>query len=510
MAAAVKVVSEPDLVTGEIATALKHSFIYGFGGFLVKGVSVFLLPLYTHFLSPRDYGLFEVLELSTSLLGMFLNMGITAALLRYYGAAETETQKRKIVGSIFLFTLATAAVLFVVASLSVGRVTVMLLGPGVPATYLFLSLSAFLIAYIANVPYTCLRAKEASGTIVTLDTVTLIGIMALNIYFVAVVKLSVLGMLLSRLIVTTINGVVLLKWTRRELFGGIEWNLLKGIFKFGAPLVFFNLTMFTLNFSDRFFLQRLQSLDVVGIYAVGYKFGFMLNFLLIQPFNMMWQARMYIVHRQPDHQKVFSRIFTLYSAVLIFAGLGMAVLGPELMKLMVDSRYAEGGAVIPLVSLAYVFLGAAYYLQLGMFLTSQTGLIGIVSTVAAILNLGANYILIKYFGMIGAAWATAIGFLAIAIGSYYCSERVCPLSLPVSRVLRALAVAIGVYCLAQRLPARSMAFDLLLKGSLTAALPVLLWITRCFSGDELATLNSLRAGVVRFLKPKWLLERKHV
>ena len=93
-------------ISAEIATALRHSFVYGVGGVLVKGVGFFLLPLYTHYLSPPDYGLLEVLEVSISLLAMFLNMGVTAALLRYYGAAETESQKRKVVGSIFLFSLA--------------------------------------------------------------------------------------------------------------------------------------------------------------------------------------------------------------------------------------------------------------------------------------------------------------------------------------------------------------------------------------------------------------------
>src|SRR5438128_6719611 len=98
MAPAAEAGPKRDSVAGEIATALKHSFVYGIGGFLLKGISFFLLPLYTHYLSPRDYGVFEVLELSMSLLGMFLNMGITAALLRYYGAAKTEAEKRKVVG----------------------------------------------------------------------------------------------------------------------------------------------------------------------------------------------------------------------------------------------------------------------------------------------------------------------------------------------------------------------------------------------------------------------------
>ena len=106
MSATAKATLEEDSIAGEIVTAVKHSFVYGLGSILAKVFAFLLLPLYTHYLSPRDYGVFEVLELSMSLLGMFLNMGITAALLRYYGSAETEEQKRKVVGSLFLFTLA--------------------------------------------------------------------------------------------------------------------------------------------------------------------------------------------------------------------------------------------------------------------------------------------------------------------------------------------------------------------------------------------------------------------
>ena len=491
-------------ISAEIATALRHSFVYGVGGVLVKGVGFFLLPLYTHYLSPPDYGLLEVLEVSISLLAMFLNMGVTAALLRYYGAAETESQKRKVVGSIFLFSLALSAVVFLGGSLMARPATTLLLGAGVPTIYLFLAFSAFLIAYIANVPYTTLRAKEASVTITALDIGTALGMILLNIYFIAFLKASVMGMLLSRLIINTINIAVLIKWTSRELFGGMDWSLLRRVIGFGAPLVFSNLTMFTLNFSDRFFLQRFQSLEIVGIYSVGYKFGYMLNFLLLQPFNMMWQTRMYIVHRRPDHVKVFSQVFVLYSALLIFAGLGMAVFGPELMARMVDSRYAAGVAVIPVVSLSYVFLGVGYYLQLGMFLASRTGLVGIVSTVAAAINLAANYFLIMHFGMMGAAWATVLGFLAVAAGSYYYSQRVCPLHLPVYRMARALAVAGAVYLISRVLPASSLPIALLLKSALIATFPVLLWLGGCFSSDELDALRSLWTGALRILRPAWL------
>ena len=504
MAGAVTSTPGQDSITGEIATALKHSFIYGIGSILGKAFAFLLLPLYTHYLSPRDYGVFEVLELSISLLSMFLSMGISAALLRFYGAAETEEQKRKVVGSLFLFTVAVSAVLFLAVAPVVQPVTAILLGPGVPAIYLFLSFIGFLIAYVANIPYTALRAKGAAGTVATIDTLSTIGLLLLNVYLIAVLKTSLLGMFLGRVIINSITLIVVIRWTRRELLAGMDWKLLHVAIGFGAPLVLSNLSMFVLNFSDRFFLQRLRSLEIVGIYGVGYKFGYLLSALLIWPFFMSWHARMYLIYQRPDHEKIFARVFVLYSALLTFVGLGIALFSTEVMRFMVDPRYAAGAAVIPVISLSYIVLGVGYYVQVGMYLKSRTGMIGAVTAAAAALNLVANYFLIMHFSMLGAAWATVLGFLAFAVGSYYCSQRVCPLALPIGRVVRALALAVAIYLLSHVLPASSLAVDLLLKSLLIAVFPPLLWVSGCFSSDEIATLHSLRTGALRLLRPAWL------
>jgi O-antigen/teichoic acid export membrane protein len=496
-------VLQNDDVSREIATAAKHSFIYGIGGVLVKGVGFFLLPLYTRYLSPQDYGVFEVLELSVSVLAMFLNMGITAALLRYYAGAATAEEKSKIVGSVFQFTVATSMVVLVAGSLGARRFTDLLLGAAVPSSYLLLSIAGFFLAFISNVPYTALRAREASGRMVTVDTVTSIAQFGLGAILLAAANLAVRGLLVAKLAVNIANIAVLIVWTRRELFGGMDWKLFRRMFAFGAPLVFSNLTMFTLNFSDRFFLQHFHSLEAVGIYAVGYKFGYMLNFLLLQPFNMMWQSRMYLIRKLPDHEAIYARVFVLYSAVLIFAGLGMSLIGPEVMRIAIDARYGAGADVIGIVSLAYVALGLGQYLELGMFLAARTGWIGAVSVAAAAVNLVANYTLIERFGMLGAAWATVLGFGAIAVGSYYCSQHAHSLKLPVGRVVRATAIGIAVYIASRISGVSSVASSLALKSALLLIFPVLLWACDCFSSDELATLRWLRVDAGRRVRPVW-------
>ncbi len=211
---------------------------------------------------------------------------------------------------------------------------------------------------------------------------------------------------------------------------------------FGTPLMFSNLAIFALNFSDRFFLQHLRSLEVVGIYAVGYKFGFMLNYLLVQPFYVMWQSRMYIIHNRTDHREVFGQVFILYTVVLTYAGLALSVFSPEIVHVMAGRQFSASYDVIPVVALAYIFYGIGYYAQLGMFLTDSTKRIGGIGAGAAVLNLLLNYFLVLHYGMLGAAWATLLSFMAIAAASYWFSERVYPLPLRVGRI--AMVLALGV------------------------------------------------------------------
>jgi O-antigen/teichoic acid export membrane protein len=487
---------DPQSAAKEIGTAVRHTLVYSIGSLATKAIGFLLMPLYTYYLRPADYGALEVLDLTMSLLSMLLNMGVMAAVLRFYAAASTNREKRQVVGSAFLAMAVTGCCLGALGFLSLGPLASLLFGPAVPAVYIGLSFGAFLLNYVTTVPLTYLRAKEASGTLILLDVISTAVTMALTVYCVAVLKWSLYGVLWSALVVGCVRAPLLILWMVRAAGIGMNWGLLRKMAVFGAPLVFSNLAMFALNFSDRFFLQRLRSLDVVGVYAAGYKFGFLLNFLFIQSFGMMWQARMYIIHRQPDHEKTFAHVLALYFAILSFAALGLSLFGDDIVRVMVDRHYSGAERVIPAVSLAYVFLAVGSFLQLGMFLADKTAIIGKLCAAAAVLSIGLNYVLIGLYGMMGAAWATVAGFAFLAVGSFYCSQRVYPMDLKVGRILRAAAIAIVLYSASLVLGNSGVWVAFGVKLALLALFPAALWMTRFFSIEEVATLGSLRAGVI--------------
>lgn len=498
-------------VAKEIRTAVRHSAVYGFGAMLVKAIGFFMLPVYTHYLRPEDYGVLEILDLSMSLLGMVLNMGMTAALLRYYAAAASDAEKREVVSTALVFVTGTAAIMLFLAFGFSKPISTLLFGPSMPHIYALISCLSFILGYVGNLPRTYLRALEASGRFVLLDTLGVFAILALNILFIVVLKTGLVGILLSSLLVNIAwTGVT--AWAFQRVGYRFSKSLVYQMLSFGLPLIFSNLAIFTLNFSDRFFLKHFWSLEAVGIYAVGYKIGFMLNYLLVQPFYGMWQARMYIVHGHPDHPNIFGQISVLYSTGLIYAGLAISIFSREIVNVMMESRFSASQNIIPLIVWAYVFYGIGYYVQLGMFLTKKTQKIGIISAAAAILNLGLNYVLIRYYGMMGAAWATLLSFAVIAAGSYWLSQTCLRLPLNMPRILAVLALAVGFYFVARWFQPDSLWRALALKTSLLAFFPLILWRAGAFSQGEIDTIVSTSVNawdrVARFigLAPRTALE----
>ena len=463
---------------------------------MVKALGFAMLPFYTHYLTPRDYGTLEILDLSMSLFAMVLNMGLTAAFLRSYAGAPTAEEKRAVVSTGCVFGLVTGVVTLLAGLPFVPPVSGLLFGSSTPALYLLLSFSAIVVNYVASFPRAYLRALDKSGTFTIVDTIAIFLLLTLNILFIAILHIGIAGVLWSSLIVAVLQCVGLGAWAFGKAGIHFRKQHMSSMLGFGLPLISSNLGLFVLNFSDRFFLKHFWSLDVVGIYAVGYKFGYMMNFLFVQPFFIMWQTRMYAIHAHADHPKIFREMFALYTLGLLLAGLAMSLFSPETVRLMVEARFAASQYVIPVVVLAYMWYGLGYYAQLGMYLKDRTSLVGVIGAVAAGVNLVLNYVLIRAYGMMGAAWATFLSFAFIAVVSYVCSQRVMRIPLGVGRMFGAMLLAVSLYVMCRAFTPATVELAIILKLAALASFVLVVWKTGLLPANVSTSINTMTAQAV--------------
>ncbi len=99
-------VSQPS-VFRQVFSLSKDSIIYGLSTVMSQFIGFLLVPLYTDKLGTQGYGLIEVLNTTSAVLGIILGMGIATAMLRLYAGREDEEGKRTVASTAVLFLLVT-------------------------------------------------------------------------------------------------------------------------------------------------------------------------------------------------------------------------------------------------------------------------------------------------------------------------------------------------------------------------------------------------------------------
>src|SRR5262249_18831063 len=123
------------------------------------------------------------------------------------------------------------------------------------------------------------RIQQRAGFVVTCSLLILATNLSLNVYFIAFAKLGIWGFMFGKLIATGIGALLLVALVFRDVGWRPSWDLARRMATFGWPLAATSSSIFVIHFSDRFFLMSYSGLTAVGIYAMAYKFAFLVAYL---------------------------------------------------------------------------------------------------------------------------------------------------------------------------------------------------------------------------------------
>ncbi len=431
---------------------LKHAGIYGLGSIGIRVAGLFLVPLYTYNLTPAEFGIMEYLDLTAVFLGMLFSLGLSNAIYRFYYATEDPAERRRIVSTALLPVLVIAttvsAAMIAVAPLLADRLfhdprfrhylTVVFLGFG------FNAVAEFGMTYLAA------RMRSAAYSSITVAKFV-VGAL-LNIWFLVGLHLGVRGILYSNLATNVALGLVLLWHVIHENGVAFSPSIFRGMVGYGYPLVLVQLSLFGINFADRFFLQAYGGFGQVGVYALAYKFGIMLNTFFVASFFQVWNAKSFEVAADPGAGAFYTRVFTYFASGLIAAGLGMSLIVRDVIGILAPPTYGAAAGLVPLIVLCYVFNGVGTYFELGLKLRNRTGRLGIIFAGTCILCLALYRLWIPRFGMFGAVAATGVAFLVKALWVHLMSQRLYPIRFEFGRVGRLAAVALATLAIRLLLP----------------------------------------------------------
>lgn len=395
----------------------KNAGTYGIVQVLQGAIGFFLLPIYTRYLTPNDYGVVSIVTSVTGFLAVFYLFGLHGAVSKfYYEYVDDASLFKKFIGTIIttilIISLCLTIFLFVTHNFILDKFL-----KGINF-YPYMAIGLLTVGFSTVFPIYqgILQMQHRAEKYAIQQFATFLVTLILNIVFIMILKLGAIGPLLSSFIVSVITFIYAVILFNKLIDWKIDKSIMTKSLKYAMPLVPHSLAGWISNLADRVILNNLKSASLVGIYNIGYQFGNIIN-IVAGAVNSAFVPWFFSIMKDSKNDK--TQIYRFGNAFVLLYSLGalwLSILSPYILKFMVHKNFYSAVDCIPYIAFAYVFNGVYYFFVSGLFYNETgTKYIFIASTISAGINIILNFILIPKYEIIGASLATLISFALMSI-----------------------------------------------------------------------------------------------
>lgn len=394
----------------------KNSFFYTIGNLLLKAFSFFLIPLYTSYLSPEQYGILNLANSFSSVLTMVLMMGLQYSVIRFFADYKEDREKvAKMFGTVICFIL-------VLGILISGGLVLL---RSYWSIYVFEDISFFPIVLLAilisvvhglyTVYQDILKGMQDAKRSILLTYLFFFLMLGSNIYTVVVMKMGATGILYSTFVVNAIMLVLMFVdlYKRRLFVLTIDKIVLKELLKYSLPLVPHTMAYTISNYATRLVISNKMSLSMLGVYSLASQFG-NLGDVILNSIQSAFQPWMFNRMNDIDGQKVDDIAKTSYMLMWVY-GLFFILIGvfsQEAIILMASESYNEAWIYVPFIVMSIAIKSPMYFYNNFLYYDkSKTKYLFHITVISSIICIVITFLLVPVFGIFGAIIASIVSLI---------------------------------------------------------------------------------------------------
>ena len=475
----------------------KDSVVYGLGTVATRGVGFLLIPLYTRFLTPGDYGILALVNMWGAVIGVLIGLGQQRAVFRFYVKESRREGGGDEVLSTFLALVLSVSVLCMLIVMFARPLAGLALGDVGLAPLILLVTAINYLDLFRKAPLVIIRARRWTKRYSLLAIARTFVTVSLIIFFVVARDWRVLGVLtgqaISAVLFTGLLSILFLRHIRPRFAPGIAAKLLR----FGLPFVVGDLLLLVFRYSNRYFLQALASVDDVGQYSLGNRFGEII-LLLNTAIQTAWPVFLYGSENDRTAPALYARAMTYYIGVAGFAAAGIVLFSPEVYHVMVHRNFHPSMDIIPIAVITYILMGVHVFGNVGINLREKTSYYMLIAGASAVVSVVLNILLIPRLGIIGAALATMCAFAVQAALTLWISLRLYPMRYEAGRIAVLAAILTGAAAAGRLVDWGGTGTTVAVKAALLlAGVPLALTIVRFFTVEERRQISTLARRLFR-------------
>lgn len=393
----------------DLKKIIKGTSVYLIGTTFTKMIQFFLLPVYTSFLTPAEFGQYDLGLAYATFLWTFVYLDIYGAILRFMFDFEDNDKNKPIISGFIIFILST----FVYGIL----ITILVFVFHLPLDYPFL---LFLVGFLTIL-------QQVFGYIargLAKDMIFVVGgILGAGVTFIStIILLYIFKISFSAIYIATILGMFV-----NICYVGFRINLYKNIslkyfekklffemIKYAAPLSLNSVSYWFLTGFNRIAISNCLSIYDNGLYALVTKFGSIIT-LFTQAFQMAWQELSFskVKLNSEEQGRFYSKAVNKFMIFLLLgATLSLPIIA-ILFDFIVDNQYREAYKFMPLTLLSSVFSAYSSFMASIISTLKKTKYIFTTTVYGSVVNVIILLILINYVGVYSAMISLNLGFIII-------------------------------------------------------------------------------------------------
>ena len=385
---------------------------------------------------PEEFAVYANLMIFISFASLVYFLGLQQAIFSYFYQKKTNEYKFSIISTIYITLLICGIVLSLLIILFKSQLSLLIVRTVIyQQLFIWISLILF-FDVIYGMTLSFLNIMEKSANYALLSTVKNTLFLILVIIGTILKKLDINSIFLFLMISSFCAVIVALIEMRKVLFEltsikikkiFYSISLIKDLLKFGIIMIPGTIAMITLRVFDRYMLTYLSpnSLYDVGIYAIGYRVGMIMHFL-VSMISMVYFPYAMRISGQPEATASYKKVFNYYLLGGGILGVLVIFFAAEIFYVFIDKAYYPAIKIVFFGVISNFLLGVFNIINISFYVKKRAVKIAIAVGIGALLNILLNYIFLPKFGIYGAGGASIFAYLFIVVFNYLAAEKVYP------------------------------------------------------------------------------------
>lgn len=417
----------------KIKSLAGETALYGMGNIVPRMLNFFLVSLHTRVFLPAEYSVSVSLYAWVAVLNIVYLFGMETTYFRFSTKEGADEQR--------VFRIAQTFVLAI--SFSISLLIILFAGPiagyfDIPVHndfIVWLAVIMFVDAAVA-IPFAQLRLRKKAALFAFAKIANIVILIGLNFYFLtwAYHPATGIGYIFLANLIANLFYLIFFVKTLITWRPAMDRLIFSSMFKYAFPIMLTGLPGMLNEMFSRMALESWlpenfypgkDAAYALGVFGACFRFSVIMN-LAVQAFRFAAEPFFFSNASDKNSPQLFAKVNHFFTILCCFILLAV-VINMDLLRYLVSQNYWEGLGIVPILLVAYMFLGVYYNMSVWFKLTDRTYYGTIITTGGALLTILLNYILIPQYGYMGSSWATLLCYFSMTAACYFLGQKYLPI-----------------------------------------------------------------------------------